>query len=718
MSRAAALLATIATQELTPRPRLSVSEWADRYRRIAVGESKGPWRTEKTPYLRRVMDAFAHPRVRRISLMKGSQTGGTEAVLNMLFYAIDRAPGLTMVIYPDAGSGRDQKAERLDPTIEATPVIAGRLGAHRGDQMGHKVRFDSMSVLYRGTVREHQMESFPARYVLVDELDRCGRRTAHLAAQRVKTYSDGKLVLIGKPSIAGMGIDSEYAHSDQRVFMVPCPHCGVYHERTFSRVRWPGIKDGEESDDTRDLTGGEAAEARARSEAWLKCPRCDGRCGAEINHWQLGLGVWCPKGHTVGLLRRLGDRRQAIGDAKEDPTAQWDATPGELSPPDGGAEHEGYHIPEWISGLMANPYGEAAAGYIARRGEIDQDWVNDHAGKGFRLTGGAVEVRAIRKAIEADKSHGLAYSMGSVPPGVLVLIAAVDVQEAGCWVSVYGYGERGEHRYLVWRGYVPAPQASEGLSLAALDEILYKRKWPRHGAGQTETLSISARCIDTGDRTDEVYAYLGARPKVCGVRGVGVGGPRTQRMDQPFLWKRIDIGPDGKVLKGGRTVLRINSGYWKRAVMRRLGLAAGQDDESAAMGIEEASAKSPEETIQRQTWHLPGDVPTEHLEQLTAEHYVRRIVKGRVIEGWELREGRRDNHDFDAACYAEALAAALGIAKLTKAPAPQAEAKPTPTPTPPATQAVEEPRMNAERKRRGGETNMLAAARAARRRER
>ena len=684
---------------------MTVSQWADTYRGIAVGDTKGQWRTSRTPYLRRPMDAFAHPKVRRITLMKGSQSGGTEATLNMLFYAVDRSPGLTMVIYPDAGSSREQKAERLDPNIAATPVIANRLRSGRADSKTSKIRFDSMTLLYRGTVSEHQMESFPARNVIVDELDRCGRRTAHLAAQRVKTYADSKLVLVGKPSIAGMGIDAEYARSDQRVYMVPCPHCGVYHERTFSRVRWPGIKNGEESDDTRDITGGEEAESRARAEAWLKCPRCGGRCGAELNHWQLGLGVWCPKGHTVGLLRKVGPTDPA------DPCGQWEQKPGELSPPDTGSEHEGYHIPEWISGLLSNPYGEAAAAYIARRGEIDQDWVADHAGKGWRLTGGAVEVKAIRKAIDADQAHGLAYKMGTVPAGVLVLVAAVDVQEQGCWASVYGFGERGEHQYLVWRGYVPTPPTSEGMSLAALDDVLYRRRWPMAAGGSME---ITARCIDTGDRTDEVYAYIGARKRICGVRGVGVNGPRTQKMDSPYAWKRIDIGPDGKVLIGGRKVLRIASGYWKRAVMRRLGLAAGQDDESETMAIEEAAGKTVAEMIERNTWHLPVDVPTEHLEQLTAEHYVRRVVKGRAVEGWELREGRKDNHDFDAACYATALASALGVGKIARAiglsvPGETETAPAAPPPVRPA--EVPAPARQPERVSRFGDRSMLRAQR-------
>ena len=42
---------------LRPEDPLTVSEWADRYRRLSSKASAepGPWRTDRTPYLRQVM---------------------------------------------------------------------------------------------------------------------------------------------------------------------------------------------------------------------------------------------------------------------------------------------------------------------------------------------------------------------------------------------------------------------------------------------------------------------------------------------------------------------------------------------------------------------------------------------------------------------------------------------------------------------------------------
>ena len=63
---------------LKPDPLLTVSEWADRYRVLSQRASSEPgrWRTERTPYLREIMDCLSPSSpVQRVALMKGAQIG-------------------------------------------------------------------------------------------------------------------------------------------------------------------------------------------------------------------------------------------------------------------------------------------------------------------------------------------------------------------------------------------------------------------------------------------------------------------------------------------------------------------------------------------------------------------------------------------------------------------------------------------------------------------
>jgi phage terminase large subunit GpA-like protein len=88
---------------LKPDPLLTVSEWADRYRVLSQRASfePGRWRTERTPYLKEIMDCLspASP-VQRVALMKGAQIGGTECGNCWIGYVIHQAPGPMMAVAP------------------------------------------------------------------------------------------------------------------------------------------------------------------------------------------------------------------------------------------------------------------------------------------------------------------------------------------------------------------------------------------------------------------------------------------------------------------------------------------------------------------------------------------------------------------------------------------------------------------------------------------
>jgi len=80
---------------LRPPPQLTVSEWAERHRMLGSRASAepGPWRTNRTPYLKDVMDALSavHP-ARRVVFMKGAQVPAPQVIARCCG-ASRRAPG-------------------------------------------------------------------------------------------------------------------------------------------------------------------------------------------------------------------------------------------------------------------------------------------------------------------------------------------------------------------------------------------------------------------------------------------------------------------------------------------------------------------------------------------------------------------------------------------------------------------------------------------------
>ncbi|MGH6920818.1 MAG: phage terminase large subunit family protein, partial [Geminicoccaceae bacterium] len=88
---------------LKPDPLLTVSEWADRYRVLSQRASSEPgrWRTDRTPYLKEIMDCLSPSSPwQRVALMKGAQIGGTECGNNWIGYVVHQAPGPMMAVSP------------------------------------------------------------------------------------------------------------------------------------------------------------------------------------------------------------------------------------------------------------------------------------------------------------------------------------------------------------------------------------------------------------------------------------------------------------------------------------------------------------------------------------------------------------------------------------------------------------------------------------------
>ena len=83
---------------------LTISEWADRYRKVSA-ESGSPWPgdfvTDRVPYLREPQDCLHpdHP-ARRVTARWAAQLGKSTAIENWFGFTVDQAPGSKMIVLP------------------------------------------------------------------------------------------------------------------------------------------------------------------------------------------------------------------------------------------------------------------------------------------------------------------------------------------------------------------------------------------------------------------------------------------------------------------------------------------------------------------------------------------------------------------------------------------------------------------------------------------
>ena len=98
-----------------PPPNLTISQWADRYRKLSSESSSEPgqWHTDRAEYQREIMDAVSDASVETVVIKSSSQIGKSEIGLNMVGYHIDQDPAPMMVVLPterDAESWSDRKS--------------------------------------------------------------------------------------------------------------------------------------------------------------------------------------------------------------------------------------------------------------------------------------------------------------------------------------------------------------------------------------------------------------------------------------------------------------------------------------------------------------------------------------------------------------------------------------------------------------------------------
>ena len=236
---------------LRPEQPLTVSEWADRYRKLSSKASAepGPWRTDRTPYLREPMDCLSSENpVQRVVMMFAAQTGKTEAGSNWLGYVIDHAPGPMLCVQPTIEMAKRLSKQRLESMITETPVLAAKIAPARSRDSGNTMfskEFSGGIMLMAGANSATGLRSAPCRYLFCDEVDAFPADVdgegdpVSLAERRTTTFARRKILLTSTPTVKDFSrIESEYLRSDQRRFYVPCPACGAMEWLKWGQLKW------------------------------------------------------------------------------------------------------------------------------------------------------------------------------------------------------------------------------------------------------------------------------------------------------------------------------------------------------------------------------------------------------------------------------------------------------------------------------------------------
>ena len=294
-----------------PRPLTTVSAWSDKYRILTSKGSgePGQWRTDRTPYLREILDSLSvNSPAQRIVLMFAAQLGKTEVGLNWIGYVMQHAPGPMLTVLPTLEVRKRWVRQRLDPLLTETPVIRALFDARRARDAGNAEDmkdFPGGMLVIGGANSPASLASMPIRYVLCDEVDRFPWEVGQegdplgLIDERTKTFPRRKVLLVSTPTVKGASrIEGEYEKSDMRQYHVPCPHCGEHQV-----LRW------RHEDGRYGLIHNAATGA-----VYYACIHCGERIDEHHKPAMLAAGRWIPRHperavrgyHLSGLYSPIG----------------------------------------------------------------------------------------------------------------------------------------------------------------------------------------------------------------------------------------------------------------------------------------------------------------------------------------------------------------------------------------------------------------------------
>ena len=483
---------------LKPPPDLTLSEWADKFRRLSAGSSAEPgrWRTSKAPYQKEIMDAITDISIRKVVIMSAAQVGKTDAmVLNPIGYYVHYDPSPIMVIQPTIDMAEKFSKEKLSPMIRDTPVIAERINEksrNSGNTIMQKI-FPGGFVTIAGANSPTGLRSHTVRILLADEIDGYPASAGSegdplmLATKRQTTYWNKKQVSISTPTIKGASrIEVEYEHSSKGEWNTPCPCCGELQPLVWSGVVF----------DKDDLT--------------------------EINYV-------CSK---CGVISSEAEWKEKFIDGKfvhEDPENPV----------------KGFHLNTLASTLTT--WREVVEKFLVANEEVKKGnvelmkvWTNTEMGQTWEEDGETIEDEELIKRRENYNCE--------IPADVLYLTAGVDTQDDRFEVEVVGWGPEYESWGIKFAALYGDTGNMQDPVWDNLDAFLSQSFEKPDGS----KLKIIVTCMDSGGhRTNQVYKFCKARfnRRIFAIKGSNdsaaayIQKPTKNNREQAYLFTiGVDTG--------------------------------------------------------------------------------------------------------------------------------------------------------------------------------
>ena len=510
-------------EKAAPPPRLTTTQWADKYRYLAAESSAlpGKYNSDLTPWVAGMHEALDDPKIFKTVCMKSAQVAWTDGVINnWLGKIIDIDPSPIIGLFAKAEAAKDYSQEKLAPMVLATPVLSEKIDVATSRKDGNRAmmkKFPGGFLKLVGSNSVSNVKSTPAPRVFIEEPDdaaiNVGKQgdSIKLLEERTKTYHRRDIVFGGTPSIKGLStIEDAYLGSDQRKFYVPCHDCGEYHVLSFDNLTW-------QSDESENH---EKFKHALPETAAYACPDCGSLWSDQQKNRNVKKGEWRATAKSRGVAGFYIN---------------------ELYSPFPGSRMVRL-VERWLE-----------AEYSFERGDDTDLIVFTNSAMGLPY-----EYKTAAPEIEELEARAEEYREFIVPRGALVLTAGVDVQHDRLAVQIWAWG-RGEESWVIFWGELAAKSTATDKTdpvWKELDTLLFRAF--KHEDGFA--LYVSASSIDSSDgkTCDVVYDYVRSRQRkgVMAIKGFSNDYGAREIYSTP---KKIDHKTKTKASKYGLQVYTIGT---------------------------------------------------------------------------------------------------------------------------------------------------------------
>ncbi len=374
---------------IIPPPKMKLSQWIESHVHLPEGVSALPGPVRLWPYQHEIADAIGDPEFERVTLVKPVRVGFTTLLTGAVASFVANDPSPILALLPTEADCRDYVVSDIEPIFAASPNLEGILGSgsdetHRNTILHRRFAGGSLKIVAAKAPRNLRRHN--VRILLCDEVDgmEVGAEGSPLllAERRTLSFANRKIVIGSTPIFEETSpVLRSYAQSDQRIFEVPCPDCGVFSEIRWNHIEWP---------------------ENQPEKAAYRCPEC-----AEL----------------------ISERHkpQMVADAL------WRA----LCPDVKG--HAGFRLNALVSLLANASWGRLAVEFIAaKRDPADlQVFVNTILAEGWKLDGEVLDENELASRAEP-------FGLDAIPVEILCITAGCDVQHDRVEITFVGWTREGE----------------------------------------------------------------------------------------------------------------------------------------------------------------------------------------------------------------------------------------------------------------------------------